>query len=106
MLFYEKSSNFAIGEGEDGPTQSLTYRVMNIDYKNLTIDLLELLDESWNQVANSCPDNPEEMTVEQIHAYTVAMCVITKMEEQITQYLKTGEKKIVPINFDKFGDIF
>lgn len=66
---------------------------MNIDYKNLKIDLLELLDESWNQVANSCPNNPEEMTVEQIHAYTVAMCVITKMEEQITQYLKTGEKK-------------
>lgn len=99
-----KSGNFAIGEGEDGPTQSLTYREMNTE-RNLT-DLLELLDESWNQVADTSSDNPKEMSLYELHAYTVAMCVITKIKEEMTQYIKTGEKKIVPILFDRFGHIY
>lgn len=78
---------------------------MNTENKNL-LDLLELLDENWNQVANTCSDNPKEMSLYQLHAYTVAMCVITKIKKEMIQYIETGEKKIVPILFDKFGDIF
>lgn len=78
---------------------------MNTEIKNL-MDLIELLDESWEQVADTCSDNPKELSLYQLHAYTVAMCVITKIKEEMTQYIETGEKKIVPILFDKFGDIF
>lgn len=69
-------------------------------------DLVELLDESWNQVAETYSDNPKEMSLYELHAYTVAMCVITKIKQEIMQYKKTGEKKIVPILFDRFGNIF
>lgn len=78
---------------------------MNTENKKLT-DLIELLDESWDQVAETCSDNPKEMSLYELHAYTVAMCVITKIKEEMIQYIKTGEKKIVPILFDRFGDIF
>lgn len=78
---------------------------MNTENKDLK-NLVEMLNNSWNQVANDLPDDINELTAEQIQAYTTAMCVISKVEEMVINYFKTGKNKIVPIMFDKYGTIY
>lgn len=94
-----------VGEGEDSPTQSLAYRDMNTenkDKKDLEV-IVELLDKDWNQVWDNLPDDPEEITAEQMLSYSIAMQVIDKIERQIQHYLITGEKKDIEIQIDKEG---
>lgn len=104
-FFQKKAVILHVGEGEDGPTQSLAYRDMNTenkDKKDLEV-IVELLDKDWNQVWDNLPDDPEEITADQMLSYSIAMQVIDKIERQIQHYLITGEKKDIEIQIDKEG---
>lgn len=74
----------------------------NKDKKDLEV-IVELLDKDWNQVWDNLPDDPEEITAEQMLSYSIAMQVIDKIERQIQHYLITGEKKDIEIQIDKEG---
>ena len=97
-----------VGKGKNSSTHPYTYRDMkteNKDKKDLKV-VVKMLNRSWDQVCNSLPDDFEETTAEQIHAYTIAMQVIDKIEEQIQHYLITGEQKEIEILFDKDGSMY
>ena len=62
--------------------------------------VLLMLHRRYKQV---CSEDELEPTAKQIHAYTIAMQVITSIQEEIAHYLITGENKECPILFDKEG---
>lgn len=59
-----------------------------------------MLHRRYKQV---CSEDAREQTAKQIHAYTIAMEVISNIEEEIQHYLITGEDKEYPIKFDEEG---
>ena len=62
--------------------------------------VLLMLYRRYKQVAS---EDTMEQTAAQIHAYTIAMQVISNIEDEIAHYLYTGEKKEFPIRFDEEG---
>lgn len=50
-----------------------------------------------------CSEYTLEQSAQQIHSYTIAMQVISNIEDEIANYLYTGEKKEFPIRFDEEG---
>lgn len=62
--------------------------------------VLLMLHRRYKQV---CSEDALDPTAKQIHAYTIAMQVITSIEEEIAHYLITGENKECPILFDEEG---
>lgn len=62
--------------------------------------VLLMLHRRYTQV---CREDAMEQTAKQIHAYTIAMQVITSIEDEIGHYLITGENKEYPIKFDEEG---
>lgn len=62
--------------------------------------VLLMLYRRYKQV---CSEDTLEQTAAQIHAYTIAMQVISSIEDEIAHYLYTGEKKECPIRFDEEG---
>ena len=62
--------------------------------------VLLMLHRRYKQV---CHEDAIEQTAKQIHAYTIAMQVITSIEDEIAHYLITGENKEYPILFDEEG---
>ena len=62
--------------------------------------VLLMLHRKYHQV---CSDDTLEQTAQQIHAYTIAMQVISNIEDEIAHYLYTGENKECPIRFDEEG---
>lgn len=62
--------------------------------------VLLMLHRRYQQV---CREDAMEETAKQIHAYTIAMQVITSIEDEIAHYLITGENKEYPILFDEEG---
>ena len=108
MLFSEKSSNFAIGEGENGPTQSLTYRDMETAktenlYESRFVKALLLLHKNWQQVLKDGCNT--ECTVEQAKAYYTASAVIGKIDSEFMDLLIYGDAKDVAITFDEEGHL-
>lgn len=65
--------------------------------------VLERLNRKFLQVCTQDDDEFEKQTAAQIHAYTIAMGVIDNIEEEIRNYLITGEIKDCPILFDEAG---
>ena len=65
--------------------------------------VMYLIHKSWEQVSKAGTEIPNQMSSEQIRAYTTAMCTISKIEEELYNYLCTDEEKISPINFDRNG---
>lgn len=61
---------------------------------------LLMLHRKYHQV---CSEDTLEQTAQQIHSYTIAMQVISNIEDEIAHYLYTGEKKEFPIRFDEEG---
>ena len=68
--------------------------------------VLLMLNRRYMQVCCEDIDDPQKQTAEQIHAYTIAMEVISNIEEEIQHYLITGEDKECPIRFDEEGNMF
>lgn len=62
-----------------------------------------MLNRRFMQVCTQDDDEPEKQTTAQIRAYTIAMGVINNIEEEIRNYLITGEIKDCPILFDEAG---
>ena len=62
--------------------------------------VLLMLHRKYKQV---CSEDTMEQTAKQIHAYTIAMQVISNIEDEISNYLITGENKEFPIRFDEEG---
>ena len=62
--------------------------------------VLLMLHRRYKQV---CSEDALEQTAVQIHAYTIAMKVISNIEDEIAHYLYTGENKEYPIRFDEKG---
>lgn len=62
--------------------------------------VLLMLHRRYNQV---CNEDAMEQTAKQIHACTIAMQVISNIEDEIAHYLITGENKECPIRFDEEG---
>ena len=50
-----------------------------------------------------CSEDAMEQTAKQIHAYTIAMEVISNILDEISHYIITGEDKEYPIKFDEEG---
>ena len=67
--------------------------------------VLEMLNRRFMQVCNQDSDEPEKQTAAQMHAYTIAMSVINKLDDEIRHYRDTGEIKECPIIFDEEGYI-
>lgn len=59
-----------------------------------------MLHRRYKQV---CSEDAMEQTAKQIHAYTIAMQVISNIQDEIAHYLITGENKECPIRFDEEG---
>ena len=59
-----------------------------------------MLHRRYQQVSS---EDTMEQTAKQIHACTIAMQVISNIQEEIAHYLITGEKKECPIQFDEKG---
>lgn len=59
-----------------------------------------MLHRRYKQV---CSEDSLEQTAVQIHAYTIAMQVISNIQDEIAHYLITGENKELPIRFDEEG---
>ena len=59
-----------------------------------------MLHRRYKQV---CHEDALEQTAVQIHAYTIAMQVISNIQDEIAHYLITGENKDFPIRFDEEG---
>ena len=62
--------------------------------------VLLMLHRRYKQV---CSEDSLEQTAIQIHAYTIAMQVISNIQDEIAHYLITGENKECPIRFDEEG---
>lgn len=62
--------------------------------------VLLMLYRKYKQV---CSEDAMEQTAAQIHACTIAMQVISNIEDEIANYLYTGENKECPIRFDEEG---
>lgn len=62
--------------------------------------VLLMLYRKYKQV---CSEDAMEQTAAQIHACTIAMQVISNIEDEIANYLYTGENKECPIKFDEEG---
>lgn len=62
--------------------------------------VLLMLYHKYKQV---CSEDAMEQTAAQIHACTIAMQVISNIEDEIANYLYTGENKECPIRFDEEG---
>lgn len=62
--------------------------------------VLLMLHRRYKQVAS---EDAMEQTAKQIHAYTIAMQVISNIQDEIAHYLITGENKECPIRFDEEG---
>lgn len=62
--------------------------------------VLLMLHRRYQQV---CSEDAMEQTAKQIHACTIAMQVISNIQEEIAHYLITGENKECPIQFDEKG---
>ena len=62
--------------------------------------VLLMLYRKYKQV---CSQDAMEQTAQQIHACTIAMQVISNIEDEIAHYLYTGENKECPIRFDEEG---
>lgn len=62
--------------------------------------VLLMLYRKYKQV---CSEDAMEQTSAQIHACTIAMQVISNIEDEIANYLYTGENKECPIRFDEEG---
>ena len=62
--------------------------------------VLLMLHRRYKQV---CSEDAMEQTAKQIHAYTIAMQVISSIQDEIAHYLITGENKECPIRFDEEG---
>lgn len=62
--------------------------------------VLLMLDRRFKQV---CSEDGQELTAKQIRAYTIAMQVISSIQNEIADYLITGENKECPILFDEEG---
>lgn len=62
--------------------------------------VLLMLYRKYKQV---CSEDAMEQTAAQIHACTIAMQVISNIEDEIANYLYTGEDKECPIKFDEEG---
>ena len=62
--------------------------------------VLLMLHRRYKQVAS---EDAMEQTAIQIHACTIAMQVISNIEDEIAHYLITGENKEFPIRFDEEG---
>ena len=59
-----------------------------------------MLHRRFKQVSS---EDALEQTAKQIHAYTIAMQVISNIQDEIANYLITGEDKECPILFDEEG---
>lgn len=62
--------------------------------------VLLMLERRFKQV---CSEDALEQTAQQIRAYTIAMQVISSIQNEIADYLITGENKECPILFDEEG---
>lgn len=62
--------------------------------------VLLMLHRRYEQV---CSEDAIEQTAKQIHAYTIAMQVISNIQDEIANYIITGEDKECPIKFDEEG---
>ena len=62
--------------------------------------VLLMLHRKYHQV---CSEDTLEQSAQQIHSCTIAMQVISNIEDEIAHYLYTGEKKEFPIRFDEEG---
>lgn len=62
--------------------------------------VLLMLNRRYEQV---CSEDAQELTAKQIRAYTIAMQVISSIQNEIADYLITGENKECPILFDEEG---
>jgi len=62
--------------------------------------VLLMLHRRYKQV---CNEDALEQTAKQIHAYTIAMQVISNIQDEIANFLITGENKECPIKFDEEG---
>lgn len=62
--------------------------------------VLLMLYRKYKQV---CSEDAMEQTAAQIHACTIAMQVISNIEDEIANYLYTGENKECPLRFDEEG---
>ena len=59
-----------------------------------------MLHQQYEQVSS---EDAMEQTAKQIHAYTIAMQVISSIIDEIANYLITGENKEYTIRFDEEG---
>lgn len=62
--------------------------------------VLLMLHRRYKQV---CSEDAMEQTAKQIHAYTIAMEVISNIQDEIANFIITGEDKEYPIKFDDEG---
>lgn len=62
--------------------------------------VLLMLHRRYKQV---CSEDAMEQTAKQIHAYTIAMEVISNIQDEIANLIITGEDKECPIKFDEEG---
>ena len=62
--------------------------------------VLLMLHRRYKQV---CREDAMEQTAKQIHAYTIAMEVISNIQDEIANFIITGEDKECPIKFDEEG---
>ena len=62
--------------------------------------VLLMLHRRYKQV---CSEDAMEQTAKQIRAYTIAMEVISNIEDEIANFIITGEDKECPIKFDEEG---
>lgn len=62
--------------------------------------VLLMLHRRYKQV---CSEDAMEQTAKQIHAYTTAMEVISNIQDEIANFIITGEDKEYPIKFDDEG---
>lgn len=64
--------------------------------------VLLMLHRRYKQVCSE-DEKEQKQTAKQIHAYTIAMQVISSIQDEIAHYLLTGENKENPILFDEEG---
>lgn len=62
--------------------------------------VLLMLHRRYKQVAS---EDAMEQTAKQIHAYTTAMEVLSNIQDEISNFIITGEDKEYPIKFDDEG---
>lgn len=62
--------------------------------------VLLMLHRRYKQV---CSEDAMEQTAKQMHAYTTAMEVISNIQDEIANFIITGEDKEYPIKFNEEG---